>query len=258
MSINLNKNIAPISDKSWEVINSRAKEVISSVLSARKALPIKNIGEKKGINTGRISVNEKSGIKYGVYQINPLVETRINFTLNRWELDNIERGVLDVDLSSLEKAVLEAAKFEEEAIYNGLPEIKGLLDSSIHEPIPLGNTALGILSSISTGITLLKNSYAPGVLDFIVDYDTWIKINSSSEFPIGKRVKDLIKGEVILSKFISSPILIPHKNENFEICVSQDFAIGYQGHTDKEVTLFITEDFTYRTLDEALVVIFKK
>lgn len=51
-----------------------------------------------------------------------MVETRISFNLDVWELDNVIRGAEDVELGPLEEAAAQAADFEDKAIYEGLSE----------------------------------------------------------------------------------------------------------------------------------------
>lgn len=253
---NLNKNMAPISDKAWEVLNERTKEILLKVISARKFMSIKDVGDSKGVFTGKINIKKENDIEYGIYDVLPLIETRFNFTLNRWELDNLDRGDKNIDLDNLDKAVFEAGKFEENLIYNGLDNIKGLIDSCNNPPMKIGDNPKEILTNISKAIIVLKDKYSSDNLDLVVNYDTWVKLNSTeSHIPLVKRIKELINGDIIISKFIPKTILIPHKNENFEISVGNDFSIGYQNHTSREVTLFITESLVFRILDKDLFVI---
>ncbi|MFA6878615.1 MAG: encapsulin, partial [Fusobacterium sp.] len=62
---NLNKNMAPISDKAWEVLNERTKEILLKVISARKFMSIKDVGDSKGIFTGKINIKKENDIEYG-------------------------------------------------------------------------------------------------------------------------------------------------------------------------------------------------
>ena len=65
-------------------------------------------------------------------------------------------------------------------------------------------------------------------------------------------------------KFFSGPIvdfglyafLVPYDHDDLELTIGQDFSIGYEAHDTKEVTLFLTESFTFRVLDGSLIVPF--
>ncbi|MDP1125322.1 family 1 encapsulin nanocompartment shell protein, partial [Klebsiella pneumoniae] len=63
--------------------------------------------------------NQKDAVKYGIHQVLPMIETRIPFELNIWELDNAVRGAEDIDLGALEEAARKIAQFEENVIYEG-------------------------------------------------------------------------------------------------------------------------------------------
>jgi len=54
-----------------------------------------------------------------------MIEIRKPFELDIWELDNLERGAKDVNLSPCESATKEMAFFEEGTIYQGFePALK--------------------------------------------------------------------------------------------------------------------------------------
>src|ERR1017187_3195909 len=71
---------------------------------------------------GRLTMPEKQDgatVRYGVHQVLPLIETRTDFSLPIWELDNIERGAKDLNLDAVINSSREIAAFEEKAIYDG-------------------------------------------------------------------------------------------------------------------------------------------
>lgn len=124
----LKRSLAPLSREVWEEIDSRAEEVLKTHLSARKVIKVN--GPKgwdyNALPKGRLdSIQEGSGeVCSGLYSVQPLLETRISFELNRWEMDNILRGAKDIDLEPLEEAAHKIAMFEENAVYNGYQDGK--------------------------------------------------------------------------------------------------------------------------------------
>ncbi|NMA23430.1 MAG: bacteriocin family protein, partial [Spirochaetales bacterium] len=71
------------------------------------------------------------------------------------------------------------------------------------------------------------------------------------------RVEKLIDGKIILSSCLQGAILIPYDDENLELTIGIDYSIGYESHDSKEVTLFATESFTFRVMEEKAVVVYK-
>jgi len=258
----LKKELAPLSSKVWQEIEQRAQEVLVSRLSARKAVHVVGpLGwDYTSVSEGRLDIVEDSGdVKTGVYRSSPLTEARVRFTLNRWEMDNLNRGARDIDLTSLDAAVEKIAEFEERAIYSGFKAggIVGLKEATAHKPISFGSNASEIMESISSAVLLLQTESAGKPYALIVGQKAYMAITKEvNGIPLVERIERLIGGKVIPSLTLEGALLVPYDNENLELVVGQDFAIGYESHDTKEVTLFITESFLFRVLDPHLAIPF--
>ena len=259
----LKKELAPLSTRVWEEIESRAAEILRSRLSARKVV---RVDGPKGWNftavpEGRLDLVDDTGdVKAGVYRVAPLSEARVRFTLNRWEMDNLNRGAKDIDLHSQDAAVEKIADFEEKAIYHGFKAggIVGLSEAAAHKPVVFGKDGSSIMESVSVALITLRASHAQGPCTLVVGTKAWMALNKEIQgIPLVERIERLIDGSVVHSLAIDGAFLLPYDNENLELTVGQDFAIGYESHDTKDVTLFLTESFTFRVLDPNLVVPFK-
>lgn len=258
----LKRELAPISDNGWKEIEERAKAVLTNELSARKFVKVTGpVGrDVTSVTTGRMDIKVKNDTRYGIYKVQPLVETRISFPLNRWELDNIERGAKDVDYSSLDEGVRKAARFEEEAIFYGLAEgkIDGLFNSSSYENVDFGNSADETLEAIFNGVIQLENSFGKKPFVLVVSNEKWLYLNTVvKEYSLPAKLESILGHKIIVSKSIEGAILLPFDNENIELVLGEDFSLGYQYHNENLVELFITESFTFRVLDPSLIVIFE-
>ena len=258
----LKKELAPLTSKVWEEIEERAAAIIRSRLSARKAI---HVDGPKGwkytaVPEGRLDLVDETGdVKAGVFQVAPLCEARVRFTLNRWEMDNLNRGAKDIDLDSLDAAVEKIVDFEEKAIYHGFSAagIVGLQEAAVHKPVSFGKDGSAIMEAVSAALVTLRASHADGPYALIVGTKAWKALHKDIQgFPLIDRIERFIGGKVIHSLAIDGAYLIPFDDENLELTVGQDFAIGYESHDTKEVTLFITESFTFRVLDPNLIVPF--
>ncbi len=103
----LKRELAPLSAKAWAVIDDQAKDILKTHLSARKVVKVNG---PKGwdytvIPEGRLELLDVQNgqVKSGIYRIKPLVESRMSFALDRWEMDNITRGAKDIRLSTVLK-----------------------------------------------------------------------------------------------------------------------------------------------------------
>ena len=80
-----------------------------------------------------------------------------------------------------------------------------------------------------------------------------INLNDS----LAKRLEKILGMPIIVSNTITEAIMLPFDNENIELILGEDFSLGYQGHDNKEVELFVTETFTFRILDNTRVIAYK-
>lgn len=258
----LYRELAPISNEVWHEIDERAREVLKSYLSGRKVV---RVNGPKGldynvITEGRLeNVVDNEDVCYGTYKVLPLTEARIEFEMNRWELDNINRGAKDIDYEPLEKAAEKIALFEENAIYNGFEKgsIKGLRDSLEIKEIAIGKDFTSIMNSISEGLIKLRESYQKGPFDLVVNGEVYKRIlSANSPHPLEERIEELIGGKIVYNHIVDGAYLLPHNHEDLELTIGRDFSIGYQSHTNESVRFFITESFTFRVLDPSIIVKF--
>ncbi|MGL5355867.1 MAG: family 1 encapsulin nanocompartment shell protein [Cetobacterium sp.] len=258
----LKKELAPISESVWKNIEERAKEVLTTQLSARRFVKVSGpVGiEAGGVNTGRLSIHKKDDLAYGVYKVQPFVENRMNFTLNRWELDNFDRGAKDIDYTNLDEALKKAAKFEESAVFFGLESasIVGLLKDET-KAVEFGKTEEETIKNLMYGVSKLRNTgFSKGPYALVVGLEKFIYLNMVNlNNPLAKRLEKILGMPIIISNNITGALLVPYDDENLELVLAEDFSLGYQGHTNKEVELFVTETFTFRVLDSARVVTYK-
>lgn len=259
----LKRRIAPISELAWEEIDETAVDVIKSILSARMGLKLN--GPKgwdyNAVPEGRLDVLEENedGVSTGTYRLQRLVEARRIFVLNKWELDNIERGAKDIDLDALEEAAEQLALFEENLIFKGYEPagIVGLSEAAEHQ-MTFGKEANTILKNIGNARYKLFNSYVLPPYDLFVSPEAYDRLNQIYQGShLLRLVEKLIEGKVIRSKVVEGAVMIPHKDDDLELTVGQDFSVGYEWDDAETVTLFITESLAFRVLDEGKIVNFK-
>jgi uncharacterized linocin/CFP29 family protein len=258
----LRRELAPITPTAWQEIDAMARDALTANLSARKFV---DLDGPRGIahacvNLGRLKTpaeQKPDAVRYGVHQVLPLVETRVNFVLKQWELDNIDRGARDFQLDALIDAARRIAAFEEQAIFLGFNEgcIKGL---HAEVPAPLIALELGMdamVDAVSEAQTRLLRDGVDGPANLVVSPEVWKFLARSTP---GGTLRGLLEqqlgGQVIYSNAVKGALLTAARGGDLELTVGQDFAIGYHHHTSEEVHLFMTESFTFRVITpEALV-----
>ncbi|MFW5708339.1 MAG: family 1 encapsulin nanocompartment shell protein [Bacteroidota bacterium] len=259
----LRKSLAPISDKAWKEINETSKDVLTSVLSARKFVDVE--GPKgwdfAALSTGRIDVpeNQDGALEYGVHQVLPLVEVRIPFELNIWELDNVARGAEDIDLDSLEEAAREIAKFEENAIFEGFKaaNIKGLKSCNEYDTPAFPENGEDIPAAVANVLAQFKANSIEGPYSLVLSQEKWQKVNSVVKgYPMRKQLESLLGGSIIMAPNIDGAYIVSERGGDLKMVIGQDISIGYKAHNSKTVQLYYTESFTFQIIEPAAVAVF--
>jgi len=67
-------------------------------------------------------------------------------------------------------------------------------------------------------------------------------------YPVLEHVKRLVSDEIVWAPAIAGAFVLTTRGGDFELTVGQDVSIGYSGHSDAVVRLYLQETFTFRLL----------
>ena len=120
----LRRQQAPIAPAAWLAIEAQARELLAANLSARKLIDVSGPHgwHHAAVDLGRLDPGAETaadGVMYGIRKVLPLVEIRVAFSLDLWQLDDVVRGARDPDLEPLIAAAGQLVAFEERAVYHG-------------------------------------------------------------------------------------------------------------------------------------------
>jgi len=260
----LKRNFAPISNEAWEEIDEAAIDILNGNLSARSLVDF--IGPKgmefAAINLGKSEKFKKSdlveNVEWSERKVRPLIEVKKSFKLKIEELDSISRGLKNPDLEPLEDASFDIATFEEKSIYHGFKkaDIPGIISSSPNDPIVLGVNTEKYQEMIETAILTLQEQRIGGPYGLVLGTEAYKKLHQGDKrgYPLNKRIKDMIRGDVLWSPAVKGGVLISTRGGDYELTIGQDLSIGYIKHDSNEVELFLTESFTFEVLEPAAAV----
>ncbi len=249
----LKQELAPLTEAAWKEIQEEARDVLSVHLTGRKLV---DVSSPKGLDyvakpMGRLHIiSDKANqnlnkICYGVHEVKPLIEIRLPFELDIWEMDNVERGAEDIELEPLNTACRQIAEFENHVIVNGLkqPVIKGLTGYS--KPVKLKKDIPELMKALNLARQDIRENGIEGPFVLAIHPDHWSQLSALAvPYPLTRLVKDTVD-DVIETRAVSDAIVISRRGNDTELTLGQDIAIGYQAHTSKSVELFLTESFTF-------------
>lgn len=257
----LKRELAPVIDEAWAEIEQEAIRVLKANLSARHVVDLD--GPKgfdfSAVNLGEIEPAKESveGVNYGIRQVLPLVEARVPFVLDIWNLDNLARGAAAVDTAPVIRAALELAAFEERAVYYGFEPgaIQGLTECTAHKAIALGAEAADYVDAVAKAMLVLSDGGVGGPYALVLGSKAFRKLSGDvSVYPLRQRVAKLIEGPLLHSPVLDGGFLLSLRGGDFELTVGQDIAIGYDHHDTRSVHLYLTESFTFRVLGPEAVI----
>ncbi len=254
----LRRNLAPITAEAWEQIDETARSIIKAQLTARTLVDFNGPHgwDFAAVNLGRLDVSKsssKNGVPWGTRAVQPLIELRVPFSLNQMEIDSVSRGCGDPDLGQLEQAARNVALFEETAIYLGFADgnIEGIAPASEHKPLALPTEAREFPAVVGQAVDTLRAAGIDGACALVLGspgYQTLVYTEGGG-YPPHRAVRDIIGGPILCSPALTGGLLLSTRGGDFEMIVGQDMSIGYAAHDKDNVELFLTESFTFRTLE---------
>src|SRR2546423_7320077 len=119
----LRRELAPVSDAAWSQVDAEAARTLKHFLTARRLVDfVGPEGWAEGaVPRGRVEdvTQAPAGIQARIRTVQPLVEYRAEFWLERAELEAIERGARDADVDPARDAARRIAIAEDQAGFVG-------------------------------------------------------------------------------------------------------------------------------------------
>jgi uncharacterized linocin/CFP29 family protein len=261
----LRRHQAAIAPQSWEAIDEQAREVLTANLSARRVVDVSGPHgwQHAAVNIGRLEpgrVDAGGGVLYGIRKVLPLVEVRVPFTLDLWELDDVVRGARDPNLDALIEAAGKLAAFEERAVYHGFApaSIAGMAQACTHGEVALAGDPASWPEAIGRAMVELKSAGEAPPYTLVAGPTVFRALDSiSGQYPLRRQIEQLIGGEIVLAPYVDGAFLLPTNNDgDFELVLGQDASVGFEQQEGQHVRLYLTESFTFRVLEPQAVVAF--
>lgn len=261
----LKRAMAPIGEQGWQEIETEVKRVLNGNLAARGLVDFTGPSgwEKSAVNLGTMRLGKKElvkGVEWGLREVMPLLEARIPFALDVWELDNISRGAEAPELDPAGKAAQKAALFEESVIYHGFPNagFKGICEDAAAVSLP--SEAADFEAAVEDAIFTLQKHGVEGPYQLALGDEPYRKVmaGDGKGYPLHRRLRELLGNDLKWSPALEDGVLFSRRGGDFIFTCGQDLSIGYHKHDAKKVELFLTESFAFQVLEPAAAVILKK
>jgi len=255
---NLKRELAPISSAAWEAIDAEAQRVLKLKLAGRKLVDFDGPHgpAKAAVNTGRIEALKPApmaGVDAGRRQVVNLIELRSYFDLSRVEMDTIERGSKDPELQPLIDAAGRIAFAEDSAVFHGYAAggIQGISQASSHPTLPIPDDYQAYPQSIAEATRLLRLAGVDGPYGIALGpryYTGLTQATGDGGYPVLNVVRKLVDGPLVWAPAVNGAVVISLRGGDFELTVGRDLSIGYHGHTDTSIRLYLVESLAFRVI----------
>jgi len=122
---NLHRELAPISDAAWAGIEEEARRTFEQHVAARRVVDLAGPDGPglASVGTGHLSEIDApaDGVIAQLRTAQPLVQLRVPFTVNRQDVDDVERGAQDSDWQPVKDAAKKIGFAEDRAVFEGYP-----------------------------------------------------------------------------------------------------------------------------------------
>jgi uncharacterized linocin/CFP29 family protein len=261
----LRRELAPITDEAWKMIEEETRRTLKLALSVRKLVEFSGPHgwAYSAANAGRArpaGENFAKGVQARLRLVQPLVELHSQFDLSRDDLDSAARGARDIDFQPAIEAALQIAYTEDKAAFYGFPEagIRGICESSPHRGFQLPPDHAAYPQVVAEAMEALREAAVQGPYAIAIDSSSYTALSKTTVhgFPVILHVRRLLNGPVVWAPALEGAVVLSLRGGDFELIVGRDLAIGYLDHDANRVRLYIEESATFRVLTpEAAIVL---
>jgi uncharacterized linocin/CFP29 family protein len=250
------RDVAPISDAGWKLLDDEARERLRVPLAARRLVDFRGpLGwEHSATNLGRtraVAAPNGRGVTALQRQVLPLVELRADFVVSRSELADNDRGALDADLDSLDEAAKQIAVSENVAAFHGWAKagITGVTEASPFKAQKLGKSAEAYPRSVARAVEAIRQGGVEGPYGLALGPDQFTQVIETAEhggYPLFDHLAKILDGgPIVWAPGVKGAVVLSLRGGDFIFESGQDLSIGYSHHDAKTVHLYLEESFSF-------------
>jgi uncharacterized linocin/CFP29 family protein len=249
---------APVTDAAWAEVDAEADRSLRLVLGARRLLDVVD-GDgwtQSAVTTGRVTAlaaGPVDDVDAATRRVQAIVELRTPFTVDRAELDAVDRGATDPDLSTVVAAARAAATAEDRVVFNGyeLGGVAGIGPSSPHDAISIPDAVDRFPTTVTSAVAVLRDAGVGGPYGIALGTRGYTSVIESTErggYPVLEHLGLVLGGSVVWAPAVDGAIVLSQRGGDFELTIAQDFAVGYRAHDSASIDLYLQETLAFRVL----------
>jgi uncharacterized linocin/CFP29 family protein len=249
---------APISEASWRLLDDEARERLTPALAVRKLVDFEGPHgwEHSATNLGRsaeLPDARGDGVTGRQRRVLGVIELRARFSVSRSELDDAERGAVDIDLDALDEAARRIAAAENTVVFHGWDAagIMGVIEASPNEQIALGEDCERYPRHIAKAVDDLRGVGIDGPYGVALSPEAHTNVLETSQhggYPLMEHLREILGGPIVWAPAVREGAVLSLRGGDFLFDSGQDLSIGYLSHDAESVELYLEESFTFRAV----------
>ena len=251
---NLYRELAPITEDAWGEIETEATRTFKRHIAGRRVADVSEPGgpAAAGISTGHLLdvIAPGDGVVAHLRDARPLVRLRVPFTVNRSDIDDVERGSQDSDWDPVKDAAKKLAFVEDRAIFEGYEtaSIGGIRKCSSNPALALPSDPKDIPDVIAQASSELRLAGVDGPYSVLLSADVYTQVSETAAcgYPIREHLNRLVDGDIIWAPAIDGAFVLSTRGGDFDLQLGTDVSIGYLSHDAETVQLYLEETVTFR------------
>ncbi|MEW6474064.1 MAG: family 1 encapsulin nanocompartment shell protein [Actinomycetota bacterium] len=262
----LHRELAPISDRAWEEIEKEARRTLKTFLTARQLVDFSGPHgwDYSADSLGRLErvQGPVDGVEAGIRVVQPLVELRHRFTMSQADIDDIDRGRPDPDLSKVVEAAKRAALAEDHIVFSGFKDahITGIAEASTFPPIQIDDNYAEYPQLVARAVSSLREAGIDGPYAAVLGPRCWTGVIETTEYggyPVLEHLRLILGGPVHWAPAVDGAVVMSIRGDDFKLTCGEDMALGYLSHDGDFVELFLEESIGFRVLTPEAAVAFR-
>jgi uncharacterized linocin/CFP29 family protein len=263
------RDLAPVPVEAWKVIDDEARDRLKPLLAARRLADWVGPGgwRHDAMSLGRTDLLD--GPPAGVAapdllarqrRVLPLAEFRVPFVVGRNEIDDIQRGAVDIDFDDLDRAAREAAAVENRSVFHGWSAagIVGIEQASAYPSVALGQDCAQYPGIVARAVDQLRRAGVGGPYALAISPERYTRIVETTEhggYLLLDHLGRILGGPIVWSPGLDGAAVVSQRGGDFLLDVGQDLSIGYSHHDAADVHLYFEESFTFRVVSPDAAVV---
>lgn len=244
-----------------EKIKAELAQTVSRVMASKGGVrAIAGVEETKdapryGVVHSKYGVAQRIGQEdalYG-YRMLPMVAPKFHFELSKIDLEMIDEGLLDFDVSPLEAAVEKLMGFEEGLLLHGAKDfsLPGLLEKMKQSVISTKKDPESIISAILQAAILLRKENVLGPYRILMGKDMLLQTSQlSGGTTLAGMIEEELGTEILVSDTLKGALLMPQQSPDILLHLGSDIGIGVESITPEGVRFYLTELVSTQILNE--------